>query len=246
MHSRYRIAAGCVCSNAKALYTVPCASATSLALSLLHVLFPLSCASSSMTGAGEGPFLPTDLSDTELIAGCISGESFAWDALVDRYKRLVYSIPLRSGLSADDSADVFQTVFTSLLRNLRRLRDPQGVAAWLITTAKRESWSLSRKRRREPANYEAVAALASANPGGVATRANEEVWADQAYVQEALNLVGARCHDLLWSLYFDASDPSYEEIGRRLGMPEGSIGPTRARCLEKMRSILQSMGMKRL
>jgi RNA polymerase sigma factor (sigma-70 family) len=188
--------------------------------------------------------LPTEHSDAQLIAACINHEAWAWDALVDRYKRLVYSIALRAGLGQEDAADVFQTVFMVLLKNVRNLHEPQGLAKWLSTTAKRTSWNMLRKRRREPTDGEGVAAtLSSAEEWLSHERWQEDRWADQSLVREALERLGGRCKKLLWLLYYDRSEPSYEQIGRRLKVPLGSIGPTRARCLQKMRRILHAMGM---
>jgi len=188
--------------------------------------------------------LPTKHTDAELIAACMHKEAWAWDALVDRYKRLVYSVALRAGLGPEDAADIFQTVFVLLLEHLHTLWAPQGLAAWLITTTKRESWRMLRKQQREPRDGEEVTTtLAAADDWLTHTHADEGLWADQALVHEALEQVSGGCRDLLRLLYFDHSEPSYEEISRRLKIPVGSIGPTRARCLQKMRAILQAMGM---
>ena len=188
--------------------------------------------------------MPTEHSDAQLIAACINREAWAWDALVDRYKGLVYSIALRAGLGQEDAADVFQTVFAVLLQNLRNLHEPQGLAAWLITTAKRTSWNVLRKRQREPTDGEEIAAkLAAAEEWLSNEHWEEDRLADQALVREALERLGGRCKKLLWLLYYDHNEPSYEQISRRLKVPLGSIGPTRARCLQKMRRILQAMGM---
>jgi len=188
--------------------------------------------------------LPSEQSDAELIAACADREAWAWDALVDRYKRLVYSVALRAGLGQEDAADVFQTVFTALVRNLHKLTAPQGLAAWLITTTKRTSWNVMRKRRREWADSDDVAAtLAAAEEWLIREHWEEGRWADQALVRQALERLGGRCKELLWLLYYDRSEPSYEDISRSLGVPLGSIGPTRARCLQKMRRVLQAMGM---
>lgn len=177
--------------------------------------------------------MPTK-SDHELIAACLNGESWAWNALVDRYSRLVYAMALRAGLTPEDAEDVFQTVFIRLLENLQRLREPQAIAAWLITTAKRASWNLLRKEQREPAIAEWL----------LKTQAEETLWADQALVREALEQVGERCKVLLRLLYYDPDAPSYEAISQQLKMPLGSVGPTRARCLSKLHEILQAMGMR--
>jgi len=183
-------------------------------------------------------------SDAQLIAACTRKEGWAWDALVDRYKRLVYSIALRCGLGQEDAADVFQTVFVALLEHAHTLRAPQGLAAWLITTTKRESWRVLRQQQREPTDVDDDAGPEAWTDGGASpAHADEGLWADQMLVQEALQRLGGGCKDLLRLLYFDANEPSYEEISRRLKIPQGSIGPTRARCLQKMRALLQGMGM---
>jgi RNA polymerase sigma factor (sigma-70 family) len=189
--------------------------------------------------------LSSEQSDAQLIASCQNGEAWAWDALVERYKSLVYSVALRAGLGQEDAADAFQTVFAVLLENLGRLRDPQGLAAWLITTTKRTSWSIIRKRHREPAVGDTPQTPRTTAWEGTSggTEWDEERWADRVLVREALNRLGRRCKDLLWMLYFDRSDPSYEQVSHKLSIPLGSIGPTRARCLQKMRRILQALGM---
>jgi RNA polymerase sigma factor (sigma-70 family) len=188
--------------------------------------------------------LTVEHSDAQLIAACLKGEGWAWNVLVDRYKRLVYSIALRAGLGQEDAADVFQTVFTVLLENLRRIYEPQGLPAWLITTAKRTSWNVLRKRQRESTDAEGAAATLSAAEEWLLGEHWEEArWVDQALVGQALERLGGRCKRLLRLLYYDRSEPTYEQISERLRMPLGSIGPTRARCLQKMRTILRAMGM---
>jgi RNA polymerase sigma factor (sigma-70 family) len=188
--------------------------------------------------------LPSEHSDAQLIAACQNGEAWAWDALVGRYKRLVYSVALRAGLSQEDAADVFQTVFAVLLETLHKLRDPQALAAWLITTSKRTAWSIMRKQKREPASSDALGfPTGDARQGQGRQSWDEDRWADQVLVREALELLGERCKNLLRMLYYDRSDPSYEQVSRKLDIPLGSIGPTRARCLQKMRRILHRMGM---
>lgn len=196
-----------------------------------------------MTGGSQGRAVSAELCDGELVSACLEGNSWAWDTLVERYKRLVYSIPMRAGLSEEDAADVFQTVFVSLFEHLHTLRDAQGLAKWLIIAAQRESWTVSRKRRREPVDEDVVlSALASDNPG-VTPEQFVSLASDQALILEALERLGGTCKDLLWLLYFDPNEPAYAQISEQIEMPVGSIGPTRARCLQKMREILRTMGM---
>ena len=87
--------------------------------------------------------------DADLVAACLRGEQAAWDALVDRYAALIYSIALKYGLPEVDAADVFQSVCVTLLEKLGSIRDPRGLAAWIITTTSRLCWSVVRQRNRE-------------------------------------------------------------------------------------------------
>ncbi len=187
--------------------------------------------------------MPSDHSDGELLAACAHKKAWAWDALVDRYSGLVYSVALRAGLSQDDAADVYQTVFVTLLEHLQRIREPQGLAAWLITTTRREAWRTMRRGRREPAASEVAATLSAAAQWQRGAHDEERRWADRALLGDALALIGERCRQLLILLYIEPAEPSYEEISTQMRMPVGSIGPTRARCLQKMRELLASMGM---
>ncbi|MBC7260581.1 MAG: sigma-70 family RNA polymerase sigma factor, partial [Chloroflexi bacterium] len=156
-------------------------------------------------------------------------------------------IALRAGLDQEDAADVFQTVFTLLVENLSNLHAPQGLAAWLITTTRRASWNMLRKRNRELpqslANPQDAESDRPTEEWLLNGHPDESRWADQALVREALERLGGRCKELLWLLYYDTAELSYEQISRRMKLPLGSIGPTRARCLQKMRKILQAMGM---
>ena len=178
-------------------------------------------------------------SDVELIEACRADDGLAWDALVERYQRLVYAIPSRYGLTPAEIDDVFQSTWLSLLRKLKTLREPDRVSAWLVTTARRECWE-----RRRGADYERTA---STDPDIVLQRKEadesspEELVAqfrEHQVVHDAIRRLGQRCQDLLRMLYFDASNPSYAEAAEKLNIPIGSIGPMRARCLKKLRGLL--------
>src|SRR6185436_10712157 len=87
--------------------------------------------------------------DSGLIAACLRGEAAAWQTLIIRYQRLIYSIPLKARLSQDDAADVFQSVCLKLYEKLATLREHDKISSWLITTTTRESWRVSAHSRRE-------------------------------------------------------------------------------------------------
>jgi len=175
--------------------------------------------------------------DPALVQACLNGDQGAWDSLVERYGRLVYSIPRRSGLSAGDAEDVFQNAFTILFNRLASLRNQTCLAAWLITTTYRECWRLGKLTPTQADLTDSIADTGTPLPEQV------ERWEQQFLVREALNQLGPNCQELLKALFFDTSSPGYEEIGARLGLAVGSIGPTRARCLKKLESILADMGV---
>ncbi len=192
----------------------------------------------------NAPDLPlAQLEDHDLIALCLDGEEAAWEALIRRYQRLIYSIPLKAGLGEEIAADVFQSVCVRLVEHLKALKDRGKLASWLITTTTRECWRTSNRRRREAPIGEGgdsddaigLPELADERP----LPEDEQLQlATQQRVRQALEGLPDRCRALLELLYYVEDRPSYEEISRRLEMPVPSIGPTRARCLAKLRKLL--------
>ena len=178
------------------------------------------------------------LSDPELVQACLAGDRAAWDEVVARYGRLVYAIPFRCGLDASDADDVFQNVFTILLRRLEGLRDQTRLSSWLITTTYRESWRHSREKRRGgPLDEDLV--HEGAPPLEEVVRGERE-----QQVREALSALDDRCQALLTALFLDPDEADYATIADRLGMPIGSIGPTRARCFRKLETALAELGFE--
>jgi RNA polymerase sigma factor (sigma-70 family) len=179
--------------------------------------------------------MPTYRSDPKLIQACLQGKKDAWETLVDRYARLVYSIARDCGLDGPDAEDAFQNVFLVLHRRLGTLRDQTRLSSWLITTARRECWRLARRRQRTAAHdLLEVDVEESARTGE---------WERSQDVREALERLGGRCQRLLTALFLDPGQPNYEQISEKVGLPVGSIGPTRARCFQKLEAILREMGM---
>lgn len=181
--------------------------------------------------------------DRELLIACREGDESSWQALVDRYQRLIYAIPRRAGLSEDQAGDVFQEVFATLLQKLNDITDPDRLHAWLVTTARRKTWRLiSKERLRRPgvaddeeSDDESAAVVDNAPlPDETLVRLEE-----QHRIRAALMALDERCQKLLSLLYYRPEPPSYAEIATAFGTSEGSIGPTRARCLKKMLQLLE-------
>ena len=177
----------------------------------------------------------TLLSPTHLIESCRQQDPLAWNELVTRYERLVYTVPLRYGLTKAEADDVFQSVWLALFDHLPSLEQPERVSAWLVTTAQRACWD-----RRRGADYEKEAGVAVDTL--VDTPWEEETgeemivqYEQQSAVRRALARLEDRCRQLLGFLYYTVEKPDYATIAEKIGIPVGSIGPIRARCLEKLR-----------
>jgi RNA polymerase sigma factor (sigma-70 family) len=167
-----------------------------------------------------------------LVAAAVGGDQGAWNAIVDRYANLVLAVCRQFRLSAADAADVSQTVWLRLVEQLHRLRDPEAVPAWLITTTRNECLRLHRSYARHPVvplpDYDEPAADDEAIDREL-LRAEQDVALREAFAQ-----LPSHCQQLLSTLLEDPA-PSYAQVSGRLGMPMGSIGPTRARCLSNLR-----------
>jgi len=185
-----------------------------------------------------------DEDDAALVARCRRGEAAAWEALVHRYQRLVYAIVRRAGQDEHAAADVFQTVFSRLVVHLPRIADPRRLQAWIVTTAKREALLALRRGQRTVSMTRLDDAGDDAAEFDIADDSPlpEDALADlqqQDLVRRALDRMDARCRELLLMLFRDDGDKlPYEEVAQRLRMSVGSIGPTRARCLAKLRGLV--------
>lgn len=180
------------------------------------------------------------LPDADLIEACLKGKSQAWEVLLVRYQRLIYSIPLRYGLSEHDANDIFQNVSLLLLENLASLRNRQRLGAWLSITTRRECWRMLRQHRQIAMTQESIPIDERLSD----TLRSEEDFLElerQSIIRTAIEQMGPLCQQLLMKLFFSEPRPPYTEIARDLELPEGSIGPTRARCLGKLMKILEQM-----
>ncbi|HVG93908.1 MAG TPA: sigma-70 family RNA polymerase sigma factor [Planctomycetota bacterium] len=181
--------------------------------------------------------------DPDLVRRCLDGDRTAWSELLARYADLIHGLLHRTGLDAAGCADGFQEVSLLLWKNLRRLRDSDRVLAWIATTTKRVGWRMA-ERRRARTDREASVARADRDPANAPDLALAALEEEQA-VREALSALAERCRRLLDALYFSPGEPSYDGVAARLGIPRGSIGPTRRRCLEALRREVEARGFGR-
>lgn len=183
-------------------------------------------------------------SNEELIQACRWGDPVAWEALIRRYQRLIYSIPVRAGLDEDRAAEVFQRVFEQLVKHLDQIEQPERLDAWLVTTARRETLRMSQRECSTQFWMDGEEIEEKLNqlpcdgllPDELLLRLEE-----QHTVRIAVAALDEPCRRLLTLLFYRSDPASYAEVATALDMAEGSIGPTRARCLQKLRRLLENL-----
>jgi len=173
----------------------------------------------------------------ELVQAAASGDRNAWNELVDCFYPKVYAVARRHRLGPADAADVAQTTWLKLLEHLDRINHAERVGAWLVTTARRESLRMLRHAGREVATeYRSFAATPAALPSPDAELLLEQ---RNAALWEAFHRLPSRAQDIL-RLLMGESSISYRELSELLGMPVGSIGPTRQRYLRQLRTLIEA------
>jgi len=180
--------------------------------------------------------------DDRLVAACLKRDQQAWSALIDKYKNLIFSIPMKLGLY-DDAADIFQAVCLDLLNDLPRLRESRALPKWLMQTCYHKCLQVRRKAEKQvPLNEENTEA--ASDSGDSSTLPDDmlvQLEKEQA-VRNALSELSPRCEQMVCMLFFENPPRPYEEIAKELGLATGSIGFIRGRCLEKLKQHLENMG----
>jgi RNA polymerase sigma factor (sigma-70 family) len=175
----------------------------------------------------------------ELVARAAAGDRTAWESLVQRYERLVWGVTRSHRLGDADAADVCQTTWMRLLEHLDDLRNPDALSGWLATTARHECLRVLRHQARQiPTEHDEMpeeSVPSSLDARLLASESDAALW-------KAFATLSGRCQALLRLL---AGDPpaSYDDISLALGMPVGSIGPTRGRCLASLRTEIARTGI---
>jgi RNA polymerase sigma factor (sigma-70 family) len=186
------------------------------------------------------------LSDAELISRCLGKDAEAWETLILRYQRLIASITVKFKLSREDAADVFQLVSIALFKQLPAFNREAKLSSWFITVTVRECWKLCKKSGRtttiDDAGWNEIAR--SADPDAETSEEQVLTLERQHFVRTALQKLGEQCQSLLRRLFYSTEDLSYAEVGAEIGMPVASIGPTRGRCLARLKVELQKMGYR--
>ena len=177
--------------------------------------------------------------DRRLVEACLRGEEAAWETLIDKYKRLIISVPAKYGFSPEDRADIFQSVCLALFTGLPKLNQIDSLKAWLITVARNKCFQLMKGDRQHvelDALDEGISESLASAPSWILQEVEEE-----QKVREALQRLTPRCAELLKMLFFDQPPLAYAEIAEKLGLAKGSIGFIRGRCLKRLQKILTEL-----
>jgi RNA polymerase sigma factor (sigma-70 family) len=181
-------------------------------------------------------------SDARLVRGCVGGREDAWAALLEKYKNLIFSIPIKQGIPRDDAADIFQRVCLLLLAELKHLRQPAALPMWLIRVTSNECLRWHRQERSHaslPAEETPPAPPDPLLPDEMVARIKEE-----QMLREAIGALAPRCRQVIQMLFFESPARPYEDVARSLGLATGSIAFIRGRCLTRLRRQLEKMGFR--
>lgn len=179
--------------------------------------------------------------DQDLVEECLRGNQEAWHAVVEKYKALVYSAPIKYRMEPQDAADIFQEVWIDLYAELQKLRKPGALGAWLVSVAFHKCYQWKRRRLRE-ADPQGPASTREA----VAQEPLFPEWKEQAersqILRDTVASLPERCQRMVDLLFFHEPPMPYAEVAKMLGLAEGSIGFIRGRCLQKLREGLEQRG----
>ena len=178
-------------------------------------------------------------SDERLIRACLKGDEGAWTVLIQKYKNLIFSIPVKYGAGREDAADIFQSVCVEVFSELPRLRDPAAFRSWLITVTAHQAFHWKRKTRRraeEALTYEEETIAVDPSPDMVEQLEQEQL------LREAVSRLSPRCQEVIRLLFYEQPQMSYRDVAARLGVATGSIGFIRGRCLTRLLKTLEQSG----
>jgi RNA polymerase sigma factor (sigma-70 family) len=184
----------------------------------------------------------TAWNDTRLVRECLAGSQEAWSLLIEKYKALIYSIPVKYGLPPHEAADVFQATCLELLARLSELREPRALPKWLIQVAHHQCCSWKRQTQR------LISRDSHPDLPEPETPALAETLVQQTYqeemLREAMAALAPKCRRLIELLFFETPSRPYTEVARELGFAVGTIGSARQKCITQLRRKLDELGFE--
>jgi RNA polymerase sigma factor (sigma-70 family) len=194
--------------------------------------------SAVIVGAEKKPHNAWD--DTRLVKECIAGNEEAWSLLIDKYKALIYSIPIKYRLPPQEAADVFQSTCMELLERLSELREPRALPKWLMQVAHHQCYRVKRQQQRL-VSRDAEPDLPVPETPAIAETLVQQTQEEQM-LREAMGSLTPQCRRLVELLFFETPPRPYTEVAADLGLAIGSIGFTRQKCIERLRRNLDGLG----
>lgn len=189
--------------------------------------------------AGEGA--ESTKSDRELVKGCLQGREEDWNLVIDKYKNLIFSIPIRYGLSREEASDIFQSVCLDLIRELPKLREPKALPKWLMQVTAHKCYHWKRQSGRLVSHDDDEGSVPEASEPARAELDLREIEQEQM-LREALVALPERCRELIRQLFYEEPSRPYREVAASLGLATGSIGLLRQKCLDRLKERLSSLG----
>jgi len=183
---------------------------------------------------------PRALNDTRLVAECLSGSEEAWSLLIEKYKALIYSIPVKYGLPPHEAADVFQVTCMELLTRLPELREPRALPKWLMQVAHHQCHRWKRQQSRV-VSRDADPQLPEPETPAIAETLVQQTQEEQM-LREAVAALTPQCRRLVQLLFFETPPRPYGQVAAELGLAVGSIGFTRQKCMDRLRRQLDALG----
>jgi RNA polymerase sigma factor (sigma-70 family) len=183
---------------------------------------------------------PGSWSDTRLVKECLSGNEEAWSLLIEKYKALIYSIPVKYGFSTNEAADVFQGTCLELLARLPELREPRALPKWLIQVAHHQCYRWKQQERRM-VSRDAEPDLPVPETPAIAESLVQQTQEEQM-LREAMATLSPQCRRLVELLFFETPARPYAEVAAELGLAPGSIGFVRQKCIHRLRRRLDELG----
>jgi RNA polymerase sigma factor (sigma-70 family) len=180
-------------------------------------------------------------SDRELVHGCLRGRQDAWNFLVDKYKNLIFSIPIRYGFSREEAADIFQAVCLELIQELPKLREPKALPKWLMQVTAHKCFHAKRQTSRMVSQDDEGAEIPETSVPAQAELDIREVEEEQM-LREAVAALPPRCRELIHMLFYEEPRRPYQQVASSLGLATGSIGLLRQKCLDQLKKRLDALG----
>ena len=180
-------------------------------------------------------------SNERLVRECGNGNEAAWSTLIDKYKNLIFSVPIKFGLSRDDAADIFQSVCVDLLSSVKDLREPAALPKWLMQTSYHKCLRWKKQGLRLIDDAEAIEEQEATEelPGEMLDQLERE-----QLLRDSIASLPKRCQEMVRLLFFEDPPRPYNEIAESLGLATGSIGFIRGRCLKRLREQLKKGGLR--